>query len=44
MNNHNEEHLEVVYWILRYLMMTPSKGLYFRKGTNKGIEVHSDAN
>ena len=43
MTNPNEEHLEVVYRILRYLKMTPGKGLYFRKGTNKGIEVYSDA-
>ena len=43
MTNPNEEHLEVVYQILRYLKMTPGKGLYFRKGTNKGIEVYSDA-
>ncbi|KAL6342960.1 hypothetical protein AAG906_016980 [Vitis piasezkii] len=42
MNNPNEEHLEVVYQILRYLKMTLGKGLYFRKGTNEGIEVYSN--
>ena len=26
-----EEHLEAVYYILKYLKMTPEKGLYFRK-------------
>ena len=42
MNNPNEEHLEVVYRILWYLKITPGKGLYFRKGINKGIEVYFD--
>ena len=43
MNNPNEEDIEVVYRILRYLKMTLGKGLYFRKGTNKEIEIYSDA-
>lgn len=42
MNNPNEEHLEVVYRILRYLKMTPSKGSFFNKRRKRGIEVYSD--
>lgn len=44
MNNLIEEHLEAVYQNLRYLKMILGKGLYFRKGTNKGIEIFSNAN
>ena len=43
MNNPNEEHFKVVYKILQYLKMTPRKGLFFQKGSNKRIEVYSDA-
>ena len=43
MNKPNEEHLEAVYRILRYLKMTPGKGIFFKKGMNKDIEVYSDA-
>ena len=43
MNKHNEEHLEAVYRILRYLKMTPGKGIFFKKGMNKNIEVYLDA-
>ena len=42
MNDPNEEHLEVVCRILRYLKMIPGKGLFFQKGTNRGVEVYSD--
>ncbi|RVW54191.1 Retrovirus-related Pol polyprotein from transposon RE1 [Vitis vinifera] len=38
-----EEHMEVVYRILRYLKMTPGKGLFFRKTENRDTEVYSDA-
>ncbi|RVW44801.1 Retrovirus-related Pol polyprotein from transposon RE1 [Vitis vinifera] len=38
-----EEHMEAVYRILRYLKMTPGKGLFFRKTENRDIEVYSDA-
>ena len=41
-NKPNEEHLKVVYRILRYLKMIPGKGIFFKKGMNKDIEVHSD--
>ena len=44
MNNPTEEHMNAVYRILRYLKMTPRKGLYFKKTTNRDIEMFSDAN
>ena len=43
MNDPTEEHMEAVNRILRYLKMTPGKGLYFRKNTRKDIEVFVDA-
>ena len=43
MNNPNEEHMEAVYRILRYLKLTPGKGLYFGKSTDKSIKIYSDA-
>ena len=43
MNGPTEEHMEAVNRILRYLKMTPGKGLYFRKNTRKDIEVFVDA-
>ena len=43
MNNPTEEHMEAVYRILRYLKMTPGKGLYFKKNTDRKIEVFTDA-
>ncbi|RVW28219.1 Retrovirus-related Pol polyprotein from transposon RE1 [Vitis vinifera] len=43
MHSPTEEHMEAVYRILRYLKMTPGKGLFFRKTENRDIEVYSDA-
>ena len=43
MNRPTEEHMEAVYRILRYLKMTPGKGLYFSKNPNRKIEVFTDA-
>ena len=43
MNNPIEEHLEAVYRILRYLKMTPGKGLYFRKNLGRAIEIFTNA-
>lgn len=42
MNKPNEEHLEAVYRILRYLKMTHGKKKFFRKGTSQEVEVYSD--
>ena len=41
MNSPNEEHQGAVF--LRYLKISLGKGLFFKKGTNRGIEVMSDA-
>ncbi|RVW83047.1 Retrovirus-related Pol polyprotein from transposon RE1 [Vitis vinifera] len=38
MHSPTEKHMEVVYRILRYLKMTPGKGLFFRKTENRDIE------
>ncbi|RVX20446.1 Retrovirus-related Pol polyprotein from transposon RE1 [Vitis vinifera] len=43
MHSPTEEHMEAVYRILRYLKMTPGKGLFFRKTENRNTEVYSDA-
>ncbi|RVW63221.1 Retrovirus-related Pol polyprotein from transposon RE1 [Vitis vinifera] len=43
MNNPNEEHMEAVYRILRYLKLTLGKGLFFEKNQRRDIEVFSDA-
>ena len=42
MNDPTEKHLEVVYRILRYLTMTPGKGLYFKRAMEKGIKILFD--
>ncbi|KAK2975560.1 hypothetical protein RJ640_011573 [Escallonia rubra] len=43
MNDPTEEHLDAVYRILRYLKMTPGKGLFFKKGYRKNIDIYCDA-
>lgn len=43
MNNPTEEHMTTVQRILRYLKMTPGKGLFFKKNAARGVEVYSDA-
>ena len=43
MNNPTEEHMSAVYRILRYLKMTPGKGIYFKKALSRNIEIFSDA-
>ena len=39
MHNPTEEHMDVVYRILKYVKMTPGKGLLFKKSDNQNIEV-----
>ena len=42
---HNlQEHMDVVYRILKYLKGTPGKGLFFKRNEVKGIEAFKDAN
>ena len=43
MNDPKEEHMTAVLRILRYLKMSPRKGLFFEKGVNRGLEIYSDA-
>lgn len=43
MNNPNEEHMEAVFRILRYLKMTPGKGIFFKKTSSRDIEIFTDA-
>ncbi|RVX21560.1 Retrovirus-related Pol polyprotein from transposon TNT 1-94 [Vitis vinifera] len=43
MNNPTEKHMIAVIRILRYLKMTPGKGLFFQRTTKKEIEIFSDA-
>ncbi|RVX07414.1 Retrovirus-related Pol polyprotein from transposon RE1 [Vitis vinifera] len=43
MHSPTEEHMEAVYRTLRYLKMTPGKGLFFKKTENRDTEVYSDA-
>ena len=43
MNNPTEEHMEAALRVLRYLKSTPGKGLIFKKNSNRGIEVFTDA-
>nr|CAN78733.1 hypothetical protein VITISV_020436 [Vitis vinifera] len=43
MHSPTKEHMEAVYRILRYLKMTPGKGLFFRKTENRDTEVYLDA-
>ena len=43
MNNPTEQHMTVVTKILRYLKMTPGKGLFFQRTTNREIDIYSDA-
>ncbi|RVW59858.1 Retrovirus-related Pol polyprotein from transposon RE1 [Vitis vinifera] len=42
MNNPTKKHMTAVIRILRYLKMTPGKGLFFQRTTKKEIEIFSD--
>lgn len=39
----NEEHLEAVNRILRYLKATPGQRLRFEESSNRKLEVYNDA-
>lgn len=41
-NSPREDHLEVVLRIIRYLKMTPGKGLYFENNNDKSVKVFTD--
>lgn len=43
MHNPTEEHMDAVFRILKYLKMTPRKGLFFKKSEYRNIEIYSDA-
>ncbi|RVX23020.1 Retrovirus-related Pol polyprotein from transposon RE1 [Vitis vinifera] len=43
MNNPTEEHMEAVNRILRYLKMTPGRGLLYKKNDTREVEVFLDA-
>ena len=43
MHSPKESHLEAVYEILRYLKGSPRKGLFFKKGDSKKVEIYTDA-
>jgi hypothetical protein len=42
MNNLTEDHMTAVNRILRYLKMTPSRGLLYKKCDNRNIEIYTD--
>ena len=43
MHSLKESHLEAVYKILRYLKGSPGRGLFFKKGDSKKVEIYTDA-
>ena len=43
MHSPNEEHMEAVMRIVRYLKDTPGIGLYFQKNSERAISVYTDA-
>ena len=43
MNNPTEDHMAAVNRILRYLKMTPGKGLLYKKCDSRNIEIYTDA-
>lgn len=42
-SNPTSNHMEAVYRVLRYLKSNPGKGLFFRKSSDRNIEVYSDS-
>lgn len=43
MNKPTKEHMKALTRFLRYLKMTPGKGLLFKKNDNKELKVYTDA-
>jgi hypothetical protein len=43
MNNPTEEHMDAVKRILRYLKMTPGRGLLYKKSDSRNVEIYSNA-
>ena len=43
MNNPNEEHMGAVHRILRYLKMTPSQGICFKKSECRKVSIYTNA-
>lgn len=43
MHSPSNTHLQAVYRILKYLKGTPERGLLFKKNSEKGIQVYTDA-
>ena len=43
MNSPTKRHLEAVFRILQYLKKTPGRGLYFRKTTERTVEIFTNA-
>ena len=43
MHSPKESHLEVMYKILKYLKGSPGRGLFFKKGDSKKVEIYIDA-
>lgn len=43
MMNPIEIHMKAVNRIRQYLKATPRRGLYFRKNSNRGIDIYTDA-
>ncbi|RVW27695.1 Retrovirus-related Pol polyprotein from transposon RE1 [Vitis vinifera] len=43
MHSPKESHLEAVYKILRYSKGSPRRGLFFKKGDSKKVEIYTDA-
>ncbi|KAK3014429.1 hypothetical protein RJ639_008172 [Escallonia herrerae] len=43
MHSPKKKHLDAVYGVLRYLKGTPGKGLFFKRGDDRMVEIYTDA-
>ncbi|KAK3036184.1 hypothetical protein RJ639_030254 [Escallonia herrerae] len=43
MHSLKKKHLNAVYGVLRYLKGTPGKGLFFKRGNDRMVEIYTDA-